>query len=78
MGDGKTIEAKGIGTAILRSNSQHPLQLKDVLLVPAVRYNLLAVGRLDGLYKLLFTKGKCSIHDKHSRTIAEAYNARGL
>jgi hypothetical protein len=57
----KPIEAIGMGTVILRTNPQHALQLTGALLVPAVRHNLLAVGRLDGLcWFMSAQRGACT------------------
>lgn len=78
MGNGTLINATGIGTIQLRTCSKHPLKLTDVLFVPDIRHNLIAVSKLDGDYRITFTKGTCYIYNSQGQLVAEAQNTDGL
>jgi hypothetical protein len=78
MSDGKPIKATGIGIVTLRINSSNPLRLTTVLYIPDIKHNLLAVNCLDRSYKIVFNNGKCSISDKHGRTVMEDHSFKGL
>jgi hypothetical protein len=59
-------------------NSSNPLRLIAILYVPDIKYNLLAVNRLDQSYKIVFNNGKYSISDKYGRIIMKNHSFRGL
>ena len=46
--------AIAIGTILLQTSMQYPLRLSNVLFVPGLRHNLIAVSKLNSNYKITF------------------------
>jgi transposase InsO family protein len=76
MGNGATSRATASGSVELATGSQQKLQLTNVLLVPDIRHNLIAIDRLA--YKVTFFHGECSIRDKLGRPVARIRSHEGL
>ncbi|CAN0856784.1 Retrovirus-related Pol polyprotein from transposon TNT 1-94 [Linum grandiflorum] len=62
MGNGAVEEAKGIGTVTLQTTGG-TMTIRDVLLVPDLKFNLLSVGQLiEHGFSLTFDKKLCEIY----------------
>jgi hypothetical protein len=79
MGNGSISQATAIGTVVLSMASGQRLQLTEVLWVPNITHNLIAVDRLS--YEVRFNnprQGTCTIRDKAGRTIVSILSEKGL
>ena len=77
LGDGHIVKATGIGTELLKivivQNQIQRCELKDVLFVPELSYNLLSVSRLTKAGKIIqFASSEYVILDGNQRIIATA------
>ena len=75
LGDGHIVKATGKGTVLLKiAISQNQIQkceLKDVLFVPELSYNLLSVSKLTKAGKIMkFVSSQCTILDENQRIVA--------
>ena len=77
LGDGHIVKATGKGTVLLKiAISQNQIQkceLKDVLFVPELSYNLLSVSKITKAGKIMkFVSSQCAILDENQRIVATA------
>lgn len=73
-GDDKPIEAKGMGTIVVKTKQGKPKHLNDILYVPGLAHNFLSVGKLIEKGYLIVSKNKkCIIYDKddHNKIISK-------
>ena len=68
LGDNSKHEVKCVGEAAFRLDSGKPVRMKDVLLVPGLKNNLLSISALeDQGFNVAFVKGKVlAWHEKSS------------
>lgn len=68
LGDGKSLQVKGVGSVILRSSCGKSNTLTNVQFVPDLAHNLLSVGQLmNSGYTVEFAEGECTIRDDVSK-----------
>ena len=77
LGDGHIVKATGKGTVLLKiaigQNQIQRCELKDVLFVPELSYNLLSVSKITKAGKVIkFASSECVILDGNQRIIATA------
>ena len=70
MGNGALVQAKGKGSVAIHTKMGSRL-IRDVLLVPDLKQNLLSVGQLvQNGYAVHFEKHGCRIIDRHGQVLA--------
>ena len=77
LGDGHIVKATGKGTVLLKiaigQNQIQRCELKDVLFVPELSYNLLSVSKITKAGKIMkFVSSECAILDGNQRIVATA------
>ena len=75
LGGGHIVKATGKSTVLLKiAISQHQIQkceLKDVMFVPELSYNLVSVSKITKAGKIMkFASSQCAILDEHQRIVA--------
>ena len=83
LGDGRSLEAVGIGTVelelVLDNDISRRCEVHSVLYVPGLSYNLLSVARItDRGKRVKFLDTRCEVIDKKERVIAIAIKRDGL
>ena len=67
IGDNSKYVVKGVGTSSVQLDSRDSLHMKDVLLVPGLKKNLLPISYLeDRGYRVAFVDGQVLVWLKHS------------
>jgi len=71
LGNGATVESQGKGTVMVETKKSTKF-IKDVLLIPNLKENLLSIGQMmENEYSLHFEKDTCKIYDSRRLEIDE-------
>jgi len=76
IGDGTKLQAIGVGTVLITNHENETIELKNVWVVPKLRYNLISVKGLSDKYEVKFKRNSVHVSDGTKTILTSSRNSK--